>query len=301
MRFFKNKKKFLGFIALCVVGCVAVMPTPEETPEKPKTVEVNQLEPVNGKYIGKVAQLDKKVHNGEFDFDTGDTYTGKWSKKIIQGEGKYTYNDLGTYEGNFKKGQRSGQGTFTWNDHSEYVGQWKKDKINGEGIYTYSDGGYLSGKFKNNEFYEGKYTITVNEVTYKYEISNETLSNSIEIVYKDHGSYKGTYDGTKLTGVGTFNYSNNDQYQGNVVEGKKQDDGTYTWASGAKYVGKWQNDMMNGQGTYYYNNDKSSSLEGTFSNNVPNGECIYHKSSTEKYKTYWENGNCVKVEGYKDE
>lgn len=301
MRFFKNKKKLLGIIVLCVMGCVAITPTPEDTTNDTKTVEVEKLEPVNGKYSDKIATLKQEVHNGKFTFDTGDSYDGKWSKKTIQGKGTYTYKDLGTYEGNFKKGQRSGEGTFTWNDNSKYVGKWKKDKINGEGIYTYSDGGYLSGKFKNNQFYEGKYTITVNDVTYKYKISNGTLSTSIEIAYKDHGSYKGSYEGNKITGFGIFTYSNTDRYTGNLTDGKKQGSGTYTWASGSKYSGQWDQDMMSGQGTYYYSNDEKSTLEGTFSNNAPQGECIYKKSSTEKYKTYWENGNCVKVEGYKDE
>lgn len=301
MRFFKNKKKLLGIIVLCVMGCVAITPTPEDTTNDTKTVEVEKLEPVNGKYSGKIATLKQDVHSGKFTFDTGDSYDGKWSKKSIQGKGTYTYKDLGTYEGNFKKGQRSGKGTFTWNDNSIYEGQWKNDYINGKGIYTYSDGSYLNGTFKGNQFYEGKYTVTINDVTYKYKIEDGSLTKSIEVVYKDHASYDGTYEDNKLTGSGTFTYNNTDQYFGGVTEGKKQGNGTYTWASGAKYIGQWNQDMMNGQGVYYYNSDKSSSLEGTFSNNAPQGECVYKKNSTEKYKTYWENGNCVKVEGYKDE
>lgn len=35
--------------------------------------------------------------------------------------------------------------------------------------------------------------------------------------------------------------------------------------------------MMSGQGTYYYKNNEGSTLEGTFSNNAPQGECVYKK------------------------
>lgn len=181
-----------------------------------------KIEPVNGTYSGKIATLKQDVHDGTFTFDTGDSYEGKWSKKVIQGKGKYVYKDLGTYEGDFKKGQRSGLGTFTWNGNSQYVGQWKKDKINGKGVYTYSDGGKLEGEFKDNQFYNGKYTITINDTTYKYKISDSTLSPSIEITYKDHGNYKGSYEGNKLTGSGTFTYANIDEYYGGVLEGKNK-------------------------------------------------------------------------------
>lgn len=39
MRHFKNKKKLLGIIVLCVMGCVAITPTPEDTTNDTKTVE----------------------------------------------------------------------------------------------------------------------------------------------------------------------------------------------------------------------------------------------------------------------
>ena len=302
MKRFKKKRWLIAFIVFCVMGCVAIMPTPNDTSEP---VKVEKVQSLNGKYEGKIASLEKDVHSGKFTFDSGDTYDGKWSKKVIQGEGKYTYVGLGVYEGHFKKGKRSCKGTFSWNNQCKYVGQWKNDEINGKGEYTFDDGSRLNGTFKNNAFSTGKYTLTQNDVTYKYNIKKGELTNQIEIVYANQGNYRGTYKGTykenKLTGTGTFIYSNSDQYFGGVEEGKKKGLGTYTWSSGAKYIGNWENDMMNGEGKYYYNNDTSYSLEGNFSNNVPNGECIYKKSSTEKYKTYWENGNCVKVEGYKDE
>ena len=80
-----------------------------------------------------------------------------------------------------------------------YSRQWKNDKINGKGEYIFADGGQLKGTFKNNVFNKGKYTLTQNDVTYKYNIKKGLLTNQIEIAYANHGNYKGTYEAIQIT------------------------------------------------------------------------------------------------------
>ena len=53
---------------------------------------------------------------------------------------------------------------------------------------------------------------------------------------------------------------------------------------------------MNGQGTYFYSDKETGyKLTGNFEKGVPNGECQYYMTETEKYKTDWNNGKCVKI------
>ena len=72
--------------------------------------------------------------------------------------------------------------------------------------------------------------------------------------------------------------------------------GTYTWSDGASYDGDWKNDKMEGKGTYMYPDDEDGySLVGEFSEGVPDGDCTYYVTSSEKYETTWSNGICEKV------
>lgn len=88
-------------------------------------------------------------------------------------------------------------------------------------------------------------------------------------------------------------YFTGDYYEGQVVENNKEGTGTYTWKNGAVYIGEWKNDMMNGEGIYYFSSAVYPHLEGNFTANRPSGYCEYYTDENVSITTIWENGECV--------
>lgn len=79
MKRFKKKRWLIAFIVFCVMGCVAIMPTPSDT-SKPAKVE--KVQSLNGKYGGKIASLEEDVHSDKFTFDSGDSYDVSGRRKL---------------------------------------------------------------------------------------------------------------------------------------------------------------------------------------------------------------------------
>ena len=76
----------------------------------------------------------------------------------------------------------------------------------------------------------------------------------------------------------------------------KDDKGIYTWEDGSKYEGNWQEDSMNGKGTYYFPEDSDGyKLVGPFEDDAPDGDCDYYVNKDKKYKTTWSEGKCIKL------
>ena len=73
--------------------------------------------------------------------------------------------------------------------------------------------------------------------------------------------------------------------------------GIYEWDwNGAKYEGEWENDKMNGYGTFYYSSYSNGyKLECTFVDNEPDGECEYWIDETTSYSTNWYKGFALSV------
>ena len=64
----------------------------------------------------------------------------------------------------------------------------------------------------------------------------------------------------------------------------------------AKYEGMWNNNQMNGQGTYSYTGDAYPTLSGTFEAGLPIGSCTYTKEAGNTFTASFENGTCTSVE-----
>lgn len=96
---------------------------------------------------GKPVTAEIRLKNGLF-------YTGGFSDKGFDGEGKVTYPTGDSYDGNFSEGLREGQGTYHWADGSYYTGAWEQDAMDGEGTYYYpanADGYKLEGTFSEGK------------------------------------------------------------------------------------------------------------------------------------------------------
>lgn len=228
-------------------------------------------------------------------FSDGTTYSGDTDGNTLCGQGTMHFPNGDRYTGNFTDGMRNGQGTYMWSNGNIYNGSWKDDAMQGSGIYKYSDESYAQGEFKKNRFIEGSYQIENSFGKYTFTIA-EGEATAVEMVLDNGTTYSGEMTDGKLTGSAQITYSNGDRYSGRVDNGYKTGQGTYIWSGGASYEGDWVNDKMNGQGIYFYSNKESGyKLIGSFEKGVPNGECQYYVTKTEKYKTDWKNGKCVKI------
>ena len=72
-----------------------------------------------------------------------------------------------------------------------------------------------------------------------------------------------------------------DKYEGTMVEGKMSGKGTYTWSEGTKYVGDFVNDMKVGKGVVTWTN--GDKYVGDFANNSATGKGTYTWVDGAKY------------------
>lgn len=228
-------------------------------------------------------------------FSDGTKYSGGCSATDISGTGTITFSNKDSYKGSFENGVRNGNGSYYWNSGDKYEGEWADDKMSGAGNYEFENGNTLSGTFSDNSFISGTYNVTNDFGEYKFTIV-EKEPTAVSIKLSDGTTYEGGMSEDGLNGSALISYSNGDKYDGNVKDGKKSGNGKYVWSNGAEYDGEWKKDKMNGTGTYMYpDNEEGYSLVGNFSKGVPDGDCTYYATQTEKYETSWSNGICVKV------
>jgi hypothetical protein len=97
----------------------------------------------------------------------GDCYEGKWVDNEPEGEGTYEGADPHRkYTGVWSKGLLSGRAKATYEDGSFYEGEFYHNKRQGRGKIKYLDGSIYEGDFKNNVM-EGFGTLI--GINHKYE------------------------------------------------------------------------------------------------------------------------------------
>ena len=68
--------------------------------------------------------------NGDFIWENGDSYKGKFDKGKMKGHGEYTWKNGNRYIGDFREDQMNGKGVYTWlRDGATYEGYFMTDKI----------------------------------------------------------------------------------------------------------------------------------------------------------------------------
>lgn len=65
------------------------------------------------------------------------------------------------------------------------------------------------------------------------------------------GRYTGAFKQDKMTGSGTYRWSDGSVYEGDLQDGRPHGHGKFTWPEGSSYDGLWQEGEMMGQGTFY--------------------------------------------------
>lgn len=253
------------------------------------------VETIDGAYWGELSGSHFEGV-GQFDFFTGEIYTGSWKSSAMSGSGNMLFEGVGTYSGTYADSKRSGKGSFIWENGDTYDGEWSEDRINGEGVYTFANGDYVQGTFKDNKAASGTYHISTEDYVCDIALSDGSLSSTVKLSFASGESYEGEIHNGKLNGNGVIQYKDGSTYNGGFADNRKSGFGTYIWASGECYEGAWVNDTMSGKGTYYYKaKGQVPKLEGTFSDGKPDGECTYYETLSVIYTTTWKNGKCVKV------
>lgn len=294
--FYRRKPKQCVII-LFVIGLIMFVISALVILHIPERIERNlakEIKTPEGVYEGDI-QLGMVDGNGRFTWNNQDCYSGNFKDNEIDGQGKLILANGGSYNGEFQSGIRSGSGKFRWKDGKTYVGNWSNDTITGEGTVTYTNGDTLEGYFRDGIFLSGVYTTTTPLAKYRIVFEDDNVTN-VKIEYTNGIVYNGEYENGSFNGEGTLVYSNGDTYKGDFVNGKKDGNGEYTWKDGARYTGEWKSDKMNGEGTYYYSSDANGyKLTGSFSDNHPTGKLQYYTDDSKSYETDWENGKCVKL------
>lgn len=228
-------------------------------------------------------------------YSDGTSYKGGCSSDGLSGNGYMNFISGDCYTGEYSNSARNGNGKYVWSTGDCYEGFWKNDKMCGEGLYIFADGRTLNGIFSDNSFEDGIYTVK-NEVGH-YEVTLKSGNTvGLKMILPDGFTYVGDVSDSMFIGTAEITYRNGDTYSGEVIFGNRSGQGKYKWKNGASYSGTWSNNLMDGSGTYFYPpNGGGYKLEGTFDSGKPVGQCIYYKTSTDFFKTDWENGRCVKV------
>ena len=86
--------------------------------------------------------------------DISGSYTGKCKKGLAHGKGLAEGTD--TYEGRFSKGLPDGDGKYTWADGRTYKGSWSKGIRKGQGTMIYPKAGedsIVAGIWNDDDYY----------------------------------------------------------------------------------------------------------------------------------------------------
>ena len=127
--------------------------------------------------------------------------------------------------------------------------------------------------YNNGDIYEG-------DISGILRNGNGTMS-----YYATDETYTGPFVDDKITGNGTYIFSNGTKYVGELKDGKKDGYGEITFADGSSYRGNFSNDMMNGKGEYTWAD--GSTYKGDFVNNIKQGSGEYSFANGDYYSGEW--------------
>lgn len=307
------KKYIISFIVFCVAFAAALgiiyyqaNPAVRLSDEQLALEWHGRIENEFGTYSGTLLG-DLFDGKGDFEFLSGETYTGDWQDSLMSGNGVVTFPEIGSYTGKMNGSKRNGQGTFVWLSGDMYEGNWENDAMSGKGKYTFSNGGTFDGTFESNKPISGIYTHEIElpedapetDVCYLQYTFTDSQKH-VEFHTKGGLKYDGDFSALISTGSATITYPSGNVYVGELSAGQRQGKGMYTWkdrsgTTTAYYDGNWELDSMNGQGEYHYSNSTYPYLSGSFSSNVPDGTLTYYKEAGNTFETKWTNGTCTSI------
>ena len=219
-------------------------------------------------YYGEKSSLNNLAYGRGFLIcSNGSHYYGYFKDDFFQkGMGKSINDDGNIYFGEFKEGVANGYGTYKTKNGNMYLGEWINNKLEGFG--------YISCDNKENIFYG--------------EMKKGQFNGIGELYNKIGVLYKGEFTDGKINGTGMMIYKNKKQYLGEFKEGNKNGYGIMNWPTEEKYEGLWENDTFK-FGQYYW--PSGNIFLGNFQNDKVNGFGTFYSSALGTIETgLWEDG-----------
>ncbi|CAL7933789.1 unnamed protein product [Xylocopa violacea] len=216
-------------------------------------------------------------------FITNNTYSGRISRKMMEGEGVYRWSNGAQYKGEFEKNYMHGKGLLEWNSVCWYEGDFANGYPHGRGIMVDGEHHYM---------YTGQW--------HKGQRHGKGYSR-----YEDNGSYDGDWTMDKMNGTGLRIYPSGARYVGQWRNGVRHGFGTMVWANGDVYRGEWKCGAMEGYGIYVWNGffnktftwPQEVSYVGYWHHAMRHGkgDMKWNSVGGAKYSGYWKNN---KKHGY---
>jgi len=199
-------------------------------------------------------------------YPNGDSYEGQFKKGARHGAG--TYYDAGGphYEGEFCEGMMEGAGTYYYHKNEVYKGQWHESKRHGAGRFQYFDGAVYDGQWED-------------------DMRHGTGSMS----EADGSVFEGQWEYDERSGEGKVTFADGGKYQGLWARNRRHGFGVMQLENGSSYNGQFKDDIAEGEGVLYDNEEKSQ-YSGQFKAGVRSGEgrCEFMKTN-EKFSGVWVN------------
>ena len=208
----------------------------------------------NSIYYGEKNTLNNLAEGrGFLYFSSGTYYLGYFKNDVFkEGFGKSINKKGSIYIGQYEKGAANGVGKLISSNGNIYEGYWTDNKLDIFGSVKLKTGKSYIGEMKEG-FYSG-----------------------IGILqYKNGNMYRGNLIEGKMDGIGFIEYANKKNYIGEFKEGYKNGLGIMTWPSGEKYEGSWIKDTFK-FGVYRWPN--GNIYIGNFNNDGVNGYGSFYSS-----------------------
>ena len=152
----------------------------------------------------------------------------------------------------------TGQGKIK-TDKIEYSGELKQGWMHGKGKYICKEFTYDGNFVENVPNGKGELILYDEDGQNKKLLVNGEFLGKFhtgfaEIKYQDWSVYVGYYKDFKKNGAGILTFSNGDYYEGDFVNDIKDGEGIYYYyEERKKYVGIWKDDFMEGEFFVYFN------------------------------------------------
>lgn len=234
---------------------------------------------------GQTPDITKVTENGYgiYEDEDGNHYEGNFKDSLYDGYGELELANGDVYKGNFKEGLYSGYGVMEYSNTTVYSGTWEDGMWEGSCKIIWDSGCVYVGEAHENLMHGMGYMIWPMGDYYIGEWRNGNPNGS----------------GTKyylVDATAEFTHQQYNIYTGDMVNNLKVGHGIMRYSFGALYDGQWENDVRQGQGIVYWENNPEIEFikfEGTFVNDWINGHGTMYYRDGRIITGTWEGTNLI--------
>jgi len=245
--------------------------------DTPLMIEEEMMKSNSSIYYGEKSVINKLAYGRGFLIcANGSHYFGYFKNDFFQNGFGRSINKDGQYLGEFKEGSANGYGKYITKTGNKYEGNWINNKLDGFGyISCYNKDQVYYGDMKKGLFDGIGELFNKNGIRFTGEFKEGKMDGTGKIIYKTKKKYLGEFKNGNKDGYGIMKWPTEEEYEG-IWENDTFKFGKYTWPNGNVFFGNFQNDKVNGYGTFY------NGALGTFETGIwKNGKRvdINHKDS----------------------